>query len=229
MKQFILVLLIGLTFSVFAQEEKTAVDYNNEGNEFVRNKDFKSAYESYTKAIELYEAEGKVDTNLIYNTGYCAYKTKKYDEALSYLEKSIEFEYKKAKPYIYVAQVKNKKKDYAGMEAILTSGLEKYATDKNLLKLMGSCYLKQGLVFYNEGNKIKKAANDSGLNVSDPDSFKAEYAKANSKFQEALPLFEKSYKYSPKNKSTLKALNNIYTTLEMADKADQIKTELDAL
>lgn len=228
MKYLILVLSLAFTFNSFAQD-KSAVDLNNEGNAFVRNKDYESAYASYTKALELYEAEGKVDTNLIYNAGYCAYKSKNYEEALPYLEKSIEFGYKKAMPFIYVAQINSKSKDYSKMETTLTAGLEKYPKDKNLNKLMGSCYLKQGLVPFTEGNNIKKKANESGLNESDPELFKAEYAKAGIKFKEALPMFEKAYTYNSKNKSTLKALNNVYTNLEMADKATAIKAELDAL
>lgn len=225
MKYWILTVFIGFTLSTNAQE-KDAVAYNNEGNEFVRNKDFKSAYQSYLKALKLFEAEGKTDTNLIYNAGYCAYKSKKYDEAIPYLQKSAEFGYKGAMPYVYLAQIGSKKKDYEGMEANLLKGLETHPKNKNLNKLMGVCYLKQGLVFFNEGNKIKKKANDSGLNESDPEKFKAEYAKADKKFKQALPLFEKSYKYAPKNKSTIKALNNIYTNLDMPEKAAEMKSKL---
>lgn len=228
MKYLVLVLFVGLSLISFAQD-KSAIDFNNEGNEFVRNKDYESAYTAYSKAIELYEVEGKVDTNLIYNAGYCAYKAKKYDDALPFLQKAIEFEYKKAMPYIYVAQVNSKSKDYEAMEKTLLAGLEKYPTDKNLNKLMGSCYLKQGLVPFKAGNKIKKAANVSGLNESDPDAFNAEYAKADAKFQEALPFFEKSYTYNAKSKSTVKALVNVYTNLEMTDKASSMQAELDVL
>ncbi len=220
-----LTLFIGLTLSTLAQE-KDAVTYNNEGNEFVRNKDYKSAYQAYIKAIELYKAEGKTDTALVYNTGYCAYKSKKYDDALPYLKQAADFGYKGAKPYIYLAQIQSKKKDYDGMEEYLLKGLEKYPKDKNLNKLMGSMYLKKGLVFFKQGNKIKKAANDSGLNKTDPDKFKAEYAKADEQFKKALPFFEKSRKYSPKNKSTLKALKNVYTSLNMTDKAAEVEKAL---
>ncbi len=228
MKQLILVLLIGFTFSAFAQE-KDGITYNNEGNEFVRNKDYKSAFESYKKALELYEAEGKIDTNLIYNAGYCAYKEKKYDEAKPYLEKAVEFNYKKSMPYIYLAQISSKSKDYEAMEKTLTAGLEKYPKDKNLNKLMGTCFFKQGYVFYKEGNSIKKNANSNGLNESDPDAFLAEYAKADAKFKESLPFFEQSYSFNPKSKNTLKVLENVYTSLKNEEAAAKIKTELETL
>lgn len=225
MKQLVLLLFIGLTFSVSAQE-KTGVDYNNEGNEYVRNKDYNSAYDSYAKAIELYNAEGKVDTNLIYNAGYCAFKAKKFDEALPLLQKTIEFNYKEAMPYIYIGQIYSKDDKFAEMEKVLVQGLEKYPDDANLIKLIASCYLKEGLVYFNEGNDIKSKANSSGLNESNPEAFTAEYAKADEKFKEALPYFEKSYKYNADNKSTLKALENVYTNLEMTEAAEKIKAEL---
>ena len=37
---------------------------------------------------------------------------------------------------------------------------------------MNTVYLKKGLVYYNKGNKIKKAANESGLNKTDAEAFK---------------------------------------------------------
>lgn len=225
MKYWILSLFIGISVYTFGQE-KDAVTYNNEGNEFVRNKDFKSAYKSYLKVLELFKAEGKTDTNLIYNTGYCAYKSKKYDEAIPYLKQAADLQYKEAMPYVYLAQISSKKKNYKDMEADLQKGLKKYPKDKNLKKLMGVCYLKQGLLFFNEGNKIKKNANDSKLNETDPEKFKAEYAKADEEFKKALPLFEKSYQYNGKNKSTMKALHNVYSNLDMPDKAAEIGAKL---
>ena len=232
MKKVLLALLIGFTLNSFAQEatEKTGIDYNNEGNEFVRNKDYKSAYSSYLKAIELFNAdESTIDDNLTYNTGYCAFKSKKYDEAIPYFEKSLTDGYKAAKPYIYLTQVYMKKKDLENMEKYVLAGLEKYETDKSLNKLAGVCYQKQGLVFYKEGNKIKKAANESGLNETDADKFNAEYAKADEKFKEALPLMEKAYTYDSKSKNTLKVLQNVYTSLKMTEKADDAKVKLESL
>jgi len=232
MRKIFLALLIGFSLSMYAQEgsEKTGIEYNNEGNEFVRNKDFKSAYNSYLKAIEIFDADGSViDNNLIYNTGYCAFKAKKYDEAIPYFEKSIEIAYKESKPYIYLTQVYMKKKDLENMEKWVLAGLEKYESDKSLNKLAGICYQKQGLIFYKEGNKIKKVANESGWNESDPDKFTAEYARADKEFEKALPFIEKAYKYNSNSKNTLKALQNIYTNLEMTEEASKVKTKLDAM
>ncbi|RLD61672.1 MAG: hypothetical protein DRJ01_07485 [Bacteroidetes bacterium] len=230
MKNLTIIALLLFSFiSLTAQEKKDANSFIKEGNEAYKNKKYEEAFISFKQAIALFEAENKVDTPLVYNTGYCAYKSKKYDEALPYFNKSIELNYKKSKPFIYKAQILSKNKKYKEMETTLKEGLELYSSDKNLNKLMASCFFKQGLVFYKEGNKIKKAANESGMNKTDPEKFKAEYAKANAKFNEALPLIEKAYEYHNKNKSVLKALINIYSNIGKKDKAEKIKKELEAL
>ena len=229
MKNLTLIALLLFSFiSLTAQEKKDANAFIKEGNDAYKVKKYDEAYNSFKQAVTLLEVENKVDTPLVYNTGYCAYKSKKYEEALPYFNKSIEFNYKKSKPYIYKAQILSKQKNYKEMEITLTEGLKLYEKDKNLNVLMSLCFFKQGLVFFNQGNKIKKAANESGLNKTDSVKFKAEYAKADAKFQEALPFMEKSYQYNPKNKNVLKALVNIYTNIDMKDKAEKMKKELKA-
>ena len=230
MKNLTIIALLLFSFiSLTAQEKNDANALIKEGNEAYKSKKYDVAFDSFKQAITLLETENKVDTSLVYNTGYCAFKSKKYDEALPYFNKSIELNYKKSKPFIYKAQILSKNKKYKEMETTLSEGLKLYAQDKNLIKLSSSCFFKQGLVLYKEGNKIKKAANESGMNKTEPEKFKAEYEKANAKFQEALPFIEKAYTYNNKNKSVLKALINIYSNIEMKDKAEKIKKELETL
>ena len=77
----IIALLIFSASIIFAQEEKDANHYINKGNEAYKAKDYATAFESFKTAVTIKEAENIVDTSLIYNTGYCAYKTKNYEEA----------------------------------------------------------------------------------------------------------------------------------------------------
>ncbi len=222
----VFVFISGFAGIIVAQEEKGAVDYNNEAVEAYKNKDYKTAYAAFSKAIELYKAEGsEVDINLTYNAGYCAYKSKKYNEAIPYFEEAIKSDFKESKPYVFIAQIYMNSDDLTSMDKILVEGLAKYNSDESLIKLAAVCYQRQGVEFYNKGNDIKKAANDSGMNETDPEAFEAEYAKANAEFEKALPLFEKSYEYNPKSNSTLKALQNIYTNLNMNDKASKMESE----
>ena len=228
MRKLLLALLIGFTVSTFAQE-KDANTLKNEGNTAYKAKDYAGAFSAYAEALKILEAEGTVDEALIYNTGYCAYKAKKHEEALPYFQKSIELGYKESKPYQMVAVIQYKTKDIDGMIETCNAGLEKYTDDAKLKGYASKAYLKKGLEFYKEGNKIKKAANESGWNESDPDKFTAEYARADEEFKKALPFMEKSSEYDPTNDKALKALQNIYTNLEMTEEASKVKTKLDAM
>ena len=229
MKELLMSLVVGFMCISAVAQEKDANTLTNEGNTAYGNKDYKGAYQSYAQALDLLEKEGKVDTVLIYNAGYCAYKSDMYNEAKPYFEKSIELGYKESKPYLFLSDIYSKEDDLDKMEKVLTDGLAAYPNNKTLNKFMGICLLKEGLVFYNQGNAIKSAANESGLNQSDPEKFKAEYEKADGEFAKALPLMEKAYDYDPKSKNTLKALENIYTNLDMADKAEKVKKEMESL
>ncbi|MBI9068187.1 MAG: hypothetical protein JEZ09_12915 [Salinivirgaceae bacterium] len=225
MRKVLLALFIGLTVSVVAQE-KDANTFKNDGNVSYKEKDYAGAFEAYAKALELLDAEGTVDEALNYNAGYCAYKAKKYDESITYFKKAMDQGYKESKPYQMVAVIHYKSDKIDEMIEVCHAGLEKYASDDKLMDYASKGYLKKGLEFYNEGNKIKKAANDSGLNESDAEAFNAEYARADEEFKKALPFMVKSYEMDNTNDKALKALENIYTNLEMTEKAEEIKAKL---
>ncbi len=227
MKNLLLALLIGFTTSAFSQED--ANKFKNEGNTAYKAKDYARAFDAYAKALKVLDTEGTVDEALTYNAGYCAYKAKKYSDALPYFQKSMELGYKESKPYQMVAVIQYKTKDIDGMIETCNAGLEKYADDAKLKDYASKAYLKKGLEFYKAGNTIKKAANESGWNETDPDKFNAEYARADEEFKKALPIIEKSYVYNNKNEKTLKALQNIYTNLKMEDKIAKVKSELESL
>lgn len=242
MKQLILVLLIGFTFSVFAQEEKTAVDYNNEGVSAANAKDYKAAFVAFEKAIELYKNEGaEVSPDLIYGTGYSAFKAKKYAESIPYFEQAIEKDIKGATSYRYAAQASKAIKKYEDEEKFLTAGLAKYSDDKNLNILMGKVYFKKGYSIYKKANTKQKESNKIIASAKvdyadDADQMQAEFDKANAmkeevkvEFKEAMPLLEKSYAHNKTSKNTLKTLINVYKLLEMTDKADKLNAELVAL
>ncbi|MCK4664672.1 MAG: tetratricopeptide repeat protein [Bacteroidales bacterium] len=232
MKHLLVLSLCFLFISGYSQEpteKKDANFYKNEGNTSYKAKDFAKAFENYTQALELLSEENIIDTSLLYNAGYSAYKAKNYGEAVDYFSKCIEYKYKEINSFQNKTVCQLKTKDIDGMEETVLQGLEIYPDDKKLNKYASMCYLKKGLVFYNDGNKIKKAANESGLNKTDTVQFKAEYEKANNKYEEALPIMEKAYNYNQQNKNVLKVLVNIYTNLDMQDKLAKAKSELDAL
>ncbi|MCQ2375148.1 MAG: tetratricopeptide repeat protein [Salinivirgaceae bacterium] len=219
MKNLFTLALLAFAMTVQAQDFDV-VEATNSGNEAYRNKDYKKAYELYTQVLADNEKNGKeLDKNINYNAAYCAAKAKMNDEAIALFRKSIEADYKVDKSYQQLGKIQMDTKDVDGAIETLNAGLGKFPDDASMKKLIGSCYQKKAMPLYNEANSIKKAANESGMNTSDPDKFKAEYAKADAKFQEALPLFEKAYEYDPTNKNVVKGLQNIYTTLDMPEKA----------
>jgi len=240
MKKVLVALLIGFVFNSFAQD-KDANTLKNEGNAAYKAKDYAGAFTAYAEALKLLDAEGTVDEALIYNTGYCAYKAKNLDGALPYFQKSIELGYKESKPYQMVAVILYKNDDIEGMISTCEAGLLKYADDDKLKGYASKGYLKNALVMYNEANDLTKEANDiiAGAKEKYPDDADAQTAefekakelqnKAKEEFEKALPLMEKSAELDPKNDKALKGLQNIYTKLEMADKAAEVKTKIDAM
>lgn len=231
MKHLFTIAMVALAFNLNAQTEAPE-DLVNQGNSAVQLKDFKGAYEHYSKAFELYKAQGKskeIAPETIYNAGYCAQKANLNDEAIPLLKQAIELGVKEGKPYEKLALVYKAKKDNDMYEKTIEEGLAKYPDDATLKKMMANLYVSKGNSFYKEGNNIKKAANESGTSQSDPDAYNAELDKAKAEFEKALPLIEKAYQYDNKNKNALKILQNLYTALDRSEDAEKIKAELDAL
>lgn len=231
MKNLLTIALLAMFFSLNAQDVAPE-DLINQANSAVQLKDFKGAYTLYTQAFDLYEKKGRaneIKPEIVYNAGYCAQKAGLNDEAIPFLQKSIEAGVYEAKPFQYLANAYKAKKDNDMYEKTIEDGLAKYPEDATLKKLMSNVYVTKGNAFYKEGNNIKKAANDSGLNATDTVAFYAEYAKADAEFAKALPLIEKAYQLDNKNKNALKILVNLYTAMEKQEDADRIKAELDAL
>ena len=206
----ILISLLLFGFVSFAQEEivEDANFFVNKGNKALQDKDYAGAYENYSKALGILKEEGVIDTSMTYNTGYCAYKEKKYEEATPYLEESAQLGYKEEMPYMLLMACYLKTSDLEAGEAIAQKSIAKYPDNEKLQELAAKIYLKKGLVFFKKGNAIKKAANESGLNTTDPEAFKAEYEKANVEYRKALPFFEEAYKYDPGKMLNI-ALNQI--------------------
>lgn len=221
MKKLGVILSLLLTVVVLsAQEDPNA--YKMQGNDAYKAKDYMTAFTSYAKAIDLLEATEEVDTPLYYNAAYCAYKAKQYEEAAKFFKSAADLDYKESKPYQYLIAIYLKLDDPDSAEEAVMAGMETYPEDAKLKELAGTIYLKKGLVFYNEGNSIKKAANESGLNKTDPEAFKAEYAKADEQYKASLPHIEKAYEYNPGSDKIVQALKNVYISLDMTDKAESL-------
>ena len=120
-------LFLALPFMVMAQE-KSADDFKNEGNEFVRTKDYKSALASYEQAITLWG--DSVDAATVYAAADCARRVKSNDTAIKYYQKSEALEYKGDFCAFYIADIMKDQNKESEMEAVLIAGIEKYGDGK---------------------------------------------------------------------------------------------------
>ena len=198
-----LFLLVAFCFGVifaFAQDEKTAIDLKNEGNEALRGKDYKKALELFEQSMAKWE--GDADTAMVYNSAFCAYKVKDFDKAVQYFDKSIALDYKKQTAMLYKAnvyKVQDKDEEYV---KTLDEALAAFPDDAKVKGMLATYYLKEGNAFYKAGAAILKSAADdvtAGKYKTTDDQYKQATEKAKAEFKKALPLIEKALGYEPEN------------------------------
>lgn len=202
MKRFFLALTLCLGIVVgFAQDEKSAIDFKNEGNEALRAKDYPAALNLYEQALSKWGEEPK-DTAMVYNMAVCAYQTKDFDKALKFLDESIVLGYKKDNAYLYKLNAYKATKNDEQYQKTLEEALASSPDNEKLKGMLANVYLKEANVFYTAGATIlKNAAADvtaAKYKTTDP-AYKVEVEKANGEFKKALPLIDKALGIDPEN------------------------------
>jgi len=212
----VIVLIIGVT-TTYAQE-KSAKDYKIEAADAYKAKDYQKGLTSFEKSIQLYEAEGKIDTTLYYNAAICAIKVENYQKSVEYFNRSVELGYKACKSKLYKANAQKGMEDFNGMEATCNEGLSSCTKYKDKFnELLFQYYLKTGLDIFN--NAAKMQADATPLAQSDPDKYTAEMEKVKAEFTSSLPMLEKANTIDPSDENCKKALKQAYELLDMKDKA----------
>jgi len=209
-------LIIGVT-TIYAQD-KSAKDYKIEAADAYKAKDYQAGLSSFEKSIQLYEADGKIDTSLYFNAAICAIKVKEYQKSVDYFNRSMELGYKDCKSKLYKANAFKGMKDYTAMETTCNDGLQscpKYK--KKFNDMLFQYYLKSGLGIFNKAAKMQ--ADATPLAQSDPDGYKAEMGKVKAKFNNSLPMLEKANSIYPDDENCKKALQQAYELLDMPAKA----------
>jgi tetratricopeptide (TPR) repeat protein len=210
MKRFFLVIAFcfGIV-AVFAQEEKTAVDLKNEGNEALRAKDYPKALQLYEQALGKWGTEPK-DTAMVYNMAVCAYQTKAFDKAITLFDDAVSMNYKKSTAILYKANTYKALKKDAEYVKTLEEALAISPNDDKIKGMLATVYVKEANVFYAAGATIlKTAAADvaaAKFKTTDP-QYKDAEAKAKEEFKKALPIIEKALGYDPNN-ATAKQLKS---------------------
>ena len=218
MKKVLSVLVLIISVTAMYAQDKSAKDYKIEAADAYKAKDYQKGLASFEKAIQLYEADGKIDTTLYYNAAICAIKTKDYQKSVDYFNRSVDLDYKACKSKLYKANAQKGMEDYAGMEATCNEGLQscpKYKDKFN--ELLFQHYLVSGLDVFN--NAAKMQADATPLAQSDPDAYNAEMEKVKAEFTRSLPMLEKAHNIDPSDENCKKALRQAYELLDMQAKA----------
>jgi len=206
--------LLTLSFLVFMvagaiAQDKTAAELKNEGNEALRTKNYQGAFNLFEKAIASWDTAVEMDTKMVYNTATSARKIKNYEKALKYYKMAKELNYKPDYCTYYISKSLNSLNKYDEMEKVLINGLEEYKTSKAagyMKKMLVTYYLKEGAGPYNKAGGILATAAKA-----EPAQYDGIIAKANKKFEEAKPFFEKVLEIDPNNasaKATLAEIND---------------------
>ncbi len=198
MKKFgFVIAALALALGANAQE-KTANQYENEGNAFVQEKKFQQALESYEQA---YAMKGdSISPKTLFNAGICAQKTNAYDKALDFYTKTEALDYRPAESAYRAAAMLRAQKNTDAYVEKLTTSIEKYSSDKKFCALMrkdlAKHYRDQGLKLFNEGADVTKKFAANNANQDKLAELKEE---AKSKFNEALPFVEKALEVNPED------------------------------
>ncbi len=193
MKKFGIFLLMMAAATFASAQDKSADEYKNEGNEFVRNKNFAGALESYKKAISLWG--DSVDAATVYNAGMCAQKTKSLDEAYTYYAKAQELGYKEADAAYRMTTILKAQKKLDEYAEAVKQGFEKYKNGKTGNRFRqdyAKLFRDKAFALYNEGAEITKT-----MQTAAADKMDALKASAKAKFSEAKPLIEQALEIYP--------------------------------
>jgi tetratricopeptide (TPR) repeat protein len=223
MKSILAVLILFTYVSVYAQEPANLEELISKGTEAYKANDFPTAYSNFTEALAIKEAKGEVDTVLYYNTGYCAYKSNKFENAPKYLNRSIELGYKEELSYVMVANSYKKLKNDELFEKMIEEAFSNYPKNKNLITLMAGYQFKEGLSFYNKASEI--VANAEKVRESNATQFGSLMEQAKAAYNQALPYLLKTHELKPDTKNLPEALSGVYDALGNAAEAEKWKQQ----
>jgi len=217
MKYLLTLSLVLFMFAGAFAQDKTAAEYKNEGNAALKAKNYKLALENYEKAIANWEDGTEMDSKMIYNAATCARKIKDYDKAIKYYTQSKDLKYRADLATYYIAySLKNQGKEKE-MEQVLTNALKEFPNSKylgHMKKMLVTYYLKEGSVPFNDATKIWDTYNNLSESQRTQELYDKTAVKANVKYEEAKPFFDKVLTIDPNNASAKKALAEINDNLK---------------
>ncbi|MGQ1787219.1 MULTISPECIES: tetratricopeptide repeat protein [unclassified Saccharicrinis] len=192
-------LLFTMLGAAYAQEEKSAAEFKNEGNAALKAKDYKTALASFEAAIEAWDESEDMDAAMVYNTATCARKLKNNEKALKYYAQSKELGYKEDVATFYSGMAYKSMDKMDDMEKVLLAGVEEFPNSKYIgymKKELGKHYVKQANEFFTNGISILNTRTDANR-----DQWDAIKGKAKAEFDQADSLADKALGFDAKNKA----------------------------
>lgn len=180
-----LLLFLGISTVLSAQEEASAASLYNEALEMVKAKDYAGAFPLLMQALEIANPEDETDAKVIdltkkngtrvaYSLGTDARKGKDYEKALEYYDKGIEWSETYYANYLGRAQaLEGMDKDKEAMEAYLTAanlaaeGGSSDQTDKIYTKAANFVAKAYGAKKYDDAIALADAHNQLKSDVHD--------------------------------------------------------------
>ncbi len=193
------VLLITLLTSTFAQEEKSAAEFKNDGNAALKTKDYKTALASYESALKVWDEAEEMDAAMVYNTATCARKLKKNELSIKYFTQSKDLDYKADICTYYIAKAYKEMGKEQDMEKVLLAGVKDYATSKyvgHMKKELAVYYVKDANDYFTKGVSLLNTRTDA--NRDQWDSIKE---KAGVELNKAVELANTALEYQATNQA----------------------------
>ncbi len=201
--------LMMMGFGALNAQDKSAVEYKNEGNTAYNAKDYKKALGLYEQAIA--KGTDPVDVELVYATATCARKVNADETAVKYYSQSIKANNKADISTYYLALSYKALGQMDEYEKTLVDGIKTYSTSKYLShfkKELVSYYVIASNDFYTKGNDILKTRLDDNR-----DQWDAIKESAKVEYDQATDLANKALKYDAKNENAKTILNSITTNM----------------
>ncbi len=183
---------------------------------------------TYSLMADCYKAKGDTEKYLnVLKTGF-----KKYPEHSDLIGGIINYYLSEADNserafyYLKIAQEKYPENPhYILAEAQLLNKLgefdkakEKYKTAIKINPNLFEAQYNLGVIYFNEAIELRDIANE----IADNAKYLVAKEKADAKFSEVLPYFEKSYSLSPDDVGIMTTLKNLYYLLKMNEKYKEI-------
>lgn len=184
-------------------QDKTADEYKNDGNAFVREKNYQDALVSYQEAFKLWG--DSLDAATVYAAADCAKKLDQADKAVEYYQKAIDLDYKADYAKYYIADIWGKQGKSEEKLALLEESVPTCQDAKVksfMTKALMKDYRDKAMKFYNEGNKIL-----GECQTAKPEQYAEIQGRAKDQFKQAKPWIDKALSIDPNN-ATLKQIND---------------------